>query len=110
MLRTTVVGSWPVASEYKDRMKHYYQGQLTPKQAEALLRETAGIAIAQQQKCGVDEYTGGETWADNFILHFPKLLTGLAPTSNRGAWDGRGTYEVVGPLRAPHGLGVASAY
>ncbi|HZO91335.1 MAG TPA: hypothetical protein VFB38_23630 [Chthonomonadaceae bacterium] len=110
MLRTTVVGSWPVANAFKDRLHRYHAGQLTPGQAEALLCEMAATAIAQQQGCGLDEYTGGETWTDCFILHFPRLLDGIAPTMNRAAWDGRGTYQVVGPLGAPRGLGIASAY
>lgn len=105
-----MVGSWPVANGFEDRMKQYHQGRLTPLQAELLLSDVARVAIAQQQNCGLDEYTGGETWADSFILHFPKLLAGIAPTPNHTAWDGRGTYEVVGPLTAPHGLGVAAAY
>jgi len=110
MLRTTVVGSWPVADAFQAPLKRYHEGQLAPEQAEALLYQIAEIAIAQQQGCGLDEYTGGETWADSFILHFPKLLAGITPTSHQAAWDGRGTYQVVGPLHAPHGLGIAAAY
>ena len=109
-LRTTVVGSWPVASEFHGRMERYHQGQLAAEEAEALLREVAALAIAQQQECGLEEYTGGETWADSFILHFPKLLTGIAPTNDTAAWDGRGNYQFTGPLGAPNGLGIAAAY
>ena len=110
MLRTTVVGSWPIAPEFEGRMKQYHQGHLSPEEAEALLREAAALAVAQQRECGLDEYTGGETWADTFILHFPKLLTGIAPTADTAAWDGHGSYQVVGPLGAPDGLGIAAAY
>src|SRR5579872_3178912 len=97
MLRTTVVGSWPAADEFQARLKRYHQGQLPSEEAEALLRQVAARAIAQQTECGLDEHTGGETSTDCFILHFPRLL-GLAPTSDRAAWDGRGTYEVIGPV------------
>lgn len=110
MLRTTVVGSWPMADEFEDQMKQYHQGQLTSQQAEILLGEVARVAIAQQQECGLDEYTGGETWADSFVLHFPTMLSGITPTTDRDAWGGRGSYESVGPLSAPQGLGIASAY
>jgi 5-methyltetrahydropteroyltriglutamate--homocysteine methyltransferase len=110
MIRTTVVGSWPVADEFAGQIQRYHEGRLTAVEAEALLTEVAARAIAQQRQCGLDEYTGGETWADNFILHFPKLISGIVPTSNTEAWDGRGTFEVVGPLAAPNGLGVAAAY
>ena len=74
------------------------------------MSEVARVAITQQKECGLDEYTGGETWADSFILHFPQMLTGIAPTADHDAWDGRGSYECVGSLGAPHGLGITSAY
>ena len=109
-VRNTVVGSWPVAAEFRDRMEQYHRGQLASEEAETLLREVAALAIAQQQDCGLEEYTGGETWADSFILHFPKLLTGIAPTADTAAWDGRGNYQSTGPLGAPNGLGIAAAY
>lgn len=110
MLRTTVVGSWPVANEFAVRVAQYHNGQLDPQQAEALLFEVARVAISQQEQCGLDEYTGGETWADSFVLHFPGVLTGLSRTTDCNAWDGRGSYECIGPLSAPLGLGIASAY
>jgi 5-methyltetrahydropteroyltriglutamate--homocysteine methyltransferase len=110
MLRTTVVGSWPPAEEYRSRLACNFRGQLDELESESLLQEVASVAIAQQQTCGLDEYTGGETSADSFILHFPKLLTGIEPTDRRDAWDGRGTYALTGPLGAPGGLGVAAAF
>ena len=109
-VRTTVVGSWPVADELQGPMEQYHQGKLASEEAETLLRKVAALAIAQQQGCGLDEYTGGETWADTFIFHFPKLLTGIAPTADTAAWDGHGSFYSTGPLEAPNGLGVAAAY
>lgn len=109
MLRTTVVGSWPPAQEFERDLQRYHHGELVPNEAVALLRDVAARAIHQQRECGLDEYTGGETSADTFILHFPKWLSGLElldPT----AWDGRGSYRVTGSFGAPQGLGIARAY
>lgn len=110
MLRTTVVGSWPPAAEFIPALESYHRGQIAATESELLLQRVAARAIAQQCACGLHEYTGGETAADTFILHFPRCLAGVEPTENPEAWGGRGTYRVVGPIAAPHGLGIASAF
>ena len=110
MIRTTVVGSWPPAAEFIPALEAYHQGQLAADEIEVLLRQVARQAIAEQCLCGLHEYTGGETSADTFILHFPAPLTGIEPTEDREAWGNRGTYRVVGPLAAPKGLGIATAF
>jgi hypothetical protein len=83
---------------------------MAPAEAEPLLQAVAAVAIAQQKARGLDEYTGGETAADTFILHFARRLDEMVSTYNTAAWDGRGTYRVVGQLRAPTGLGLADAF
>lgn len=110
MIRTTVVGSWPPAAEAISALQAYHQGQLSVTETESLLQRVAAIAIAEQCACGLHEYTGGETSADTFILHFPGCLTGVERTADTQAWGGRGTYRVVGPIAAPNGLGIAAAY
>lgn len=110
MLRTTVVGSWPPAAEFSPALEAYHEGRLSPDATEPLLRQVATQAIAEQCACGLHEYTGGETSADTFILHFPACLTGIEPTADREAWGNRGTYRVVGPIGAPNGLGIAAAF
>jgi methionine synthase II (cobalamin-independent) len=109
MLRTTVVGSWPPAKEFEHDLQRYHRGELARNEAEALLHDVAARAIRQQQDCGLNEYTGGETSADTFILHFPNWFSGLEPLDPT-AWDGRGTYRVTGSFDAPQGLGTARAY
>jgi methionine synthase II (cobalamin-independent) len=79
MLRTTVVGSWPPEERYRSPLARYFRAHTDDLDAESLLTEVAAVAIAQQQACGLDEYTGGETSADSFILHFPRFLTGVGP-------------------------------
>ncbi len=110
MIRTTVVGSWPPAAEFFPALEAYHEGRLPPNETEPLLQQVAAQAIAEQCACGLHEYTGGETSADTFILHFPACLTGIEPTADREAWGNRGTYRVVGPIGAPTGLGIAAAF
>jgi 5-methyltetrahydropteroyltriglutamate--homocysteine methyltransferase len=109
MLRTTVVGSWPPAARFAADLSRYHRGELDAAEAEALLREAARVAIEEQRSCGLENYTGGETWAEMFIFHYPKRLTGLEPIdpSIREGWRG---YRVTGPIEAPHGLGVVEAF
>ena len=109
-MRTTVVGSWPPEARYATELAGYHRGELDNSAAETLLTKLATIAIAQQRACGLDEITGGETSADSFILHFPRVLSGVARSENTAAWAGRGTFRIVGPLGAPDGLGIASAF
>ncbi len=109
MIRSTVVGSWPAEDRYQAGLQQYFQGELAPEEAEKLLSAAAGEAIRQQRDCGLVEYTGGETSADSFILHFPRVFTGLElidPT----AWYSRGAYQIVGEVSAPDGLGIANAF
>lgn len=110
MIRTTVVGSWPPAAEFFPALEAYHEGRLSPDETEPLLRQIAARAIAEQCACGLHEYTGGETSADTFILHFPACLTGIEPTADTEAWGNRGTYRVIGPIGAPNGLGIAAAF
>jgi 5-methyltetrahydropteroyltriglutamate--homocysteine methyltransferase len=110
MVRTTVVGSWPPETQFKQGLQSYFAGDLSTSDIETLLKDAASSAIAQQKRCGLDEYTGGETSADMFILHFPKYLSGIERTNNAEAWDGRGEYRLVGEIDAPNGLGIASAF
>jgi len=110
MIRTTVVGSWPPGAAFVPALEAYHEGRLSSDETEPLLQQVAAQAIAEQCACGLHEYTGGETSADTFILHFPAPLTGIEPTEDREAWGNRGTYRVVGPISVPHGLGIAAAF
>ena len=106
---TTVVGSWPAPPHLLEPLAQFHRGELGGEAAEELLIETARVAIHEQRDCGLDEWTGGETWCDTLILHLPRRLTGIEIADPDG-WGGRGTYRVIGPLGAPQGLGYAEAF
>jgi 5-methyltetrahydropteroyltriglutamate--homocysteine methyltransferase len=74
-----------------------------------VLRESAAIAMDDQREAGLDEWTGGETSTDSFILHLPRRLSGLKRI-DRSAWGGRGSFQLEGTLAAPRGLGYAEAF
>ncbi len=103
-MRTTVVGSWPPDARYAAELARYHRGQLDNGDAEKLLTEVATVAIAQQRTCGLDEITGGETSADSFILHFPRLLSlgSCRPRTPR--------FRITAPVCAPVGLGIAASF
>jgi 5-methyltetrahydropteroyltriglutamate--homocysteine methyltransferase len=109
MLRTTVVGSWPPAERFAADLARYHRGELDAGRAEELLREAARAAIEEQRSCGLKQFTGGETWTEMFILHYPRWLSGLEPV-DPAVREGWRSYRAVGPLEAPRGLGVAEAF
>ena len=94
VLRTTVVGSWSPEERCRAPLARYFRGQMDEPESESLLNRVAAVAIAQQRACGLDEYTGGETSADSFVLHLPRFLTGIEPTDPLDAW---GTLAVDQP-------------
>ena len=104
MIRTPVVGSWPPADKFADALQQYHHGDRPAQATEQFLMEVAATAIAQQCACGLDEYTGGETSADSFILHFPRVLSGIEPTENRKAWDNRNFHALLPTIQALDGI------
>ena len=73
-LRTTVVGSWWKLDEHEPELARYHAGELSGEDGEALLDRTAAAAIAEQRALGLDEWTGGEYFTDNFIDHMQRTL------------------------------------
>jgi methionine synthase II (cobalamin-independent) len=109
-LRIAVVGSWPPEDRFRPELQRYFRGELAERDADELLRAVAAVAISQQRGLALDVYTGGETSTDSFVLHFARRLSGVRPSSDPEAWDGRGAYEVVDTIAAPRGLGIAEAF
>jgi methionine synthase II (cobalamin-independent) len=77
-LRTTVVGSWWKLDEHEDDLRRYHAGELGADEGQDLLDRAASAAIAEQQELGLDEWTGGEYFTDNFIDHMQRVLHGVA--------------------------------
>jgi 5-methyltetrahydropteroyltriglutamate--homocysteine methyltransferase len=113
MIRTTVVGSWPLPSGLKPRLTQYYRGALTDEDAHDVLQAAARIAMDEQRTCGLDQIMGGEVFAPDFVHHVPARLTGLEVVErrdHRAGVEGIGRYRIVGEIAAPRGTGHALAY
>ena len=113
-VRTTVVGSWWLHPEMEKDLARYHEGELSPKESEAVLNRAAAKAIAEQRALGFDEWSGGEYHTDNFILHMHKCLTGLAVDKPQAEdvfdYDDMTHAKIVGKITAPHGLGYLEAF
>lgn len=113
MIRTTVVGSWPIPFGLKPRLTDYYKGALSDEAAHDVLQAAARIAMDEQRACGLDQIMGGEVFAPDFVHHVPPRLAGLEAVrkrDHRAGVEGTGRYRIVGDISAPRGTGHALAY
>jgi len=113
MVRTTVVGSWPIPFGLKPRLTEYYKRARSDEEASAVLQAAARIAMDEQLACGLDQIMGGEVFAPDFVHHVPPRLAGLEVIErrdHRAGIEGTGRYRIVGDVSAPRGTGHALAY
>lgn len=113
MIRTTVVGSWPIPFGLKPRLTDYYRGDLDDHAAHDVLQAAARIAMDEQRACGLDQIMGGEVFAPDFVHHVPPRLAGLEvirKRDHRAGIEGLGRYRIIGDISAPRGTGHALAY
>jgi methionine synthase II (cobalamin-independent) len=113
VIRTTVVGSWPIPFGLKPRLTAYYKGALSDEDAHDVLQAAARIAMDEQLACGLHQIMGGEVFAPDFVHHVPPRLAGLEAVrkrDHRAGVEGVGRYRIVGEISAPQGTGHALAY
>jgi 5-methyltetrahydropteroyltriglutamate--homocysteine methyltransferase len=114
MIRTTVVGSWPLPEMYRERLLQYHRGTLPEMLIRPTLAGAAEIAIREQKATGVTQFMGGEFFAEVFIQHIPRKLTGLKLIKPQAAelklYSDLAEYQLVGDIEAPHGLGYIEAF
>ncbi len=113
MIRTTVVGSWPIPFGLKPALTRYYKGLVGDEEAADVLQAAARIAMDEQLACGLDQIMGGEVFAPDFVHHVPPRLVGLEverKRDHRAGAEGIGRYRISGDLSAPRGTGHALAY
>jgi methionine synthase II (cobalamin-independent) len=113
-LRTTVVGSWWKLDEHEPELARFHRGEMDDAEGEELLNRAATAAIAEQRNLGLDEWTGGEYYTDNFIDHMQRVLDGFEVDKpdepDPFDYDDLAHAVIRGELSAPDGLGYARAY
>lgn len=114
MIRTTVVGSWPLPEMYRERLLQYHRGTLPEMLVKPTLVGAAEIAIREQRATGITQFMGGEFFAEVFIQHIPRKLTGVKLVKPQAAelkaYTDLAEYELTGDIDAPHGLGYVEAF
>jgi methionine synthase II (cobalamin-independent) len=113
-IRTTVVGSWWPYADEAENLAKVHGGELDGPEADEALNRCAARAIQEQRQLGFDEWTGGEYFAEEFILHLQKRLTGveidIPPRENEFDYDDLGHMVITGEVGCPDGLGYAHAF
>jgi 5-methyltetrahydropteroyltriglutamate--homocysteine methyltransferase len=113
-LRTTFPGSWWPYPDLHEDLGRYHRGELPRDEGITVINQCATRAIAEQRKFGFDEWTGGEYFADTFVIHIPRCLTGVVieqlPEPDGFDYDDLGRISIVGDIDAPNGLGYAEAF
>lgn len=113
-VRTTVVGSWWLPEEHAGDLRRYHAGELSEEEGTAVLDRAASAAIAEQRALGLDEWTGGEYYTDNFIDHMQRVVQGWTVVKPDAEdlfdYDDLALCRIDGELSAPNGLGYARAY
>ena len=114
-VRTTVVGSWwPPDESTQDKLRDLHAGKLSDAESEAVLNSAAERAITEQRGLGLDEWTGGEYFTDEFLNHMQHVLSGVTidvPSREEiFDYDDFAHARIDGEIGAPNGMGYATAY
>ena len=86
-------------------------GTYGPADAEELFEDATRIVIADQIEAGLDILSDGELHRSRFVYEMFSRLEGLERVPARrklglGGYDTAPRFRVIGPIRAPRGLGV----
>ncbi|MCP5024812.1 MAG: hypothetical protein GY929_00875 [Actinomycetia bacterium] len=114
-IRTTCVGSWPPPFGQRPALRPFWRGEVdeTDPATAAALTAAARIAMDEMLACGLDQITGGESFAPDFVHTVPPRLDGLEVVEARDIGRGQqgvATYRIAGPISAPRGMGHAAAW
>jgi methionine synthase II (cobalamin-independent) len=113
-VRTTTVGSWWTPEEHADDLRRYHRGELGADEGTDVVERAARAAIGEQRELGLDEWTGGEYFTDNFIDHMQREVSGWTVVRPDAPdvfdYDDLALCRIDGELTAPNGLGYVRAY
>lgn len=115
MVGTTAVGSWPPPFGQRPTLRPFWRGEVDEDDVDIgrALTAAARIAMDEMVACGIDQITGGEAFAPDFVHTIPPRLTGIEAERLRDVSLGQAgvaRYRVTGTIEAPQGLGYAKAF
>jgi len=114
-IHTTAVGSWPPPFGQRPALRPFWRGEVTEDDPHvaAALTAAARIAMDEMLACGLDQITGGEVFAPDFVHTIPPRLDGVEAEVKRDIARGQAgvaRYRISGTVTAPHGTGHALGY
>jgi 5-methyltetrahydropteroyltriglutamate--homocysteine methyltransferase len=115
VLPTSTVGSHGLPGWVWLAREAMAAGRLGALDLRELTEDATQIALADQERAGVDVLTTGEMGRVRFIIGFYDRLTGLRPLDpprrlGQPLWDTNSPFEVVDRLAAPEGLGIVEEF
>jgi 5-methyltetrahydropteroyltriglutamate--homocysteine methyltransferase len=115
ILPTSVVGSHGLPGWVWLARQAISEGRLGAADIKELLEDATQIALADQERAGVDVISTGEIARVDFIVGFYGRLAGLRalPATRRLGpphWDTESPFEVTSRVTAPDGLGIVEEF
>ena len=115
ILPVTTVGSYSWPGWFYLVVAAAERGEMGAQDIEEALSDATQVALDDQLAAGVDILTDGEMRRVDFIVSFPKRLTGIGelPAARRLPPDGhdqRPKYAVEAPITSPEGLGTVAEF
>jgi len=115
MLPTSVVGSHGLPGWVWLAREAMEQDRLGQSDLRELMEDATLVALADQERAGVDVVSTGEMMRVRFIIGFYDHITGIktlpAPRKlGQPLWDTNTPFEVIDRIAAPHGLGIVEEF
>ena len=114
-LPTSVVGSHGLPGWVWLAREAMEQDRLGQSDLRELMEDATLVALADQERAGVDVVSTGEMMRVRFIIGFYDHITGIktlpAPRKlGQPLWDTNTPFEVTDKITAPHGLGIVEEF
>ena len=114
-LPTSVVGSHGLPGWVWLAREAMEQDRLGQSDLRELMEDATLVALADQERAGVDVVSTGEMMRVRFIIGFYDHITGIktlpAPRKlGQPLWDTNTPFEVTDKIAAPHGLGIIEEF
>jgi 5-methyltetrahydropteroyltriglutamate--homocysteine methyltransferase len=115
LLPTAIIGSYAAPGWYHTILEHIARGDYGDADIEEVAGDAAIVALADQERAGVDIVSEGELRRSDFIMGFYSRLEGLRsvpPRRRLGVplYDSTRHFETTGKVHAPTGLGTVAEF